>query len=53
MMHQETREQGQELVEQIRLMENQLIQVKSSWAESEHEREQLFVHVQSQDEKII
>ena len=36
------REQNEELMERLRLTESQLIQVKSSWAEAEHEREQFF-----------
>ena len=32
--------------ERLKMTEFQLIQAKSSWAESEHEREQLFNKVQ-------
>ena len=33
------REQNDDLIERLRFTESQLIQVKSSWAEAEHERE--------------
>ena len=48
----EAKEQNAELVEQLRFVEAQLIQVKSAWAESEHEREQFFNQVQDQEEQI-
>tara|TARA_B110000305_G_C19223391_1_gene531654 strand:- start:180 stop:341 length:162 start_codon:yes stop_codon:yes gene_type:complete len=41
-----------ELTQRLRLTEEQLIQVKSSWAESEHEREQYFNQIQDQEERI-
>ena len=34
------------------MTEFQLIQAKSSWAESEHEREQLFNRVQELEERL-
>ena len=46
------REQNEELMERLRLTESQLIQVKSSWAEAEHEREQFFNQIQEQDERV-
>ena len=40
------REQNEDLIERLRFTESQLIQVKSSWAEAEHEREQFFNQIQ-------
>lgn len=49
---QELKEQNQELMERIRMTEQQLIQVKGNWAESEQEREYLFNQVSEQDDMI-
>ena len=48
----ELKEQNRDLMEQLQFTEGQLIQVKSSWAESEHEREQLFNQVDEYEEQI-
>lgn len=45
-------EQNSELIEQIRKTEQQLIQVKGNWAESEQEREYLFNQVSEQEDLI-
>lgn len=45
-------EQMQELMERLRMTEHQLITVKSSWAESEQEREQMITQIQEQDDSI-
>jgi len=41
-----------ELMERLRMTEHQLITVKSSWAESEQEREQMITQIQEQDDSI-
>lgn len=43
---QELQEHQMEMHDRLKMTEYQLIQAKSSWAESEHEREQLFNRVQ-------
>jgi len=45
-------EHNREVAEALKLTEFQLIQAKSSWAESECEREQLFNRVQDLEDRF-
>jgi hypothetical protein len=42
----ETQSQVADIEEKLMITERQLISVKSSWAEAEHEREQMYNQVQ-------